>query len=305
MLLRRKQKIRELTRPDARNQAGTILGLDGLRKGLEELLRLLSDARGPASSGGMDTTSVAIHDLDGDAGSSGTDSYVNAGLLRHSLHKQRVGRTVHGGWRTARPCPSRFRSSASTLWVFLGCSRVLRSPLNRPMRTRMSGGAAEESERLPLCRFHEELLTLRTLFGVTVVGKACVTGCYFLAIATEARVVSQSIFSVAPFPVFANEIAKFSTGEGSVRLSYRFAQVVGRPGIIGSPFPGFLADDQSPLVRVRNREDGVIARGNGCATNGDIGSSDKRGGFIRARAPHFSIRREVLAEFAALRRGLE
>ncbi len=202
---------------DARNQAGTNAeGTDGLRKGLEELLRLLSDARGPASSGGMDTTSVAIHDLDGNAGSSGTDSYVNAGLLRHSLHKQRVGRTVHGGWRTARPCPSRFRSSASTLWVFLGCSRVLRSPLNRPMRTRMSGGAAEESERLPLCRFHEELLTLRTLFGVTVVGKACVTGCYFLAIATEARVVSQSIFSVAPFPVFANEIAKFSTGEGSV-----------------------------------------------------------------------------------------
>ena len=48
-----------------------------------------------------------------------------------------------------------------------------------------------------------------------VVGKVCVTGCYFLAIATEARVVSQSIFKVPPFPAFSNEIVKFSTGEGS------------------------------------------------------------------------------------------
>src|SRR5260370_31443485 len=31
---------------------------------MEELLRLLSDALGTASSGGMDTTSVAIHDLE-------------------------------------------------------------------------------------------------------------------------------------------------------------------------------------------------------------------------------------------------
>jgi thiosulfate/3-mercaptopyruvate sulfurtransferase len=41
-----------------------------------------------------------------------------------------------------------------TLVAFLGCSTVLRNPLNRPMRTRMSGGVAGESGRpLPLCRF--------------------------------------------------------------------------------------------------------------------------------------------------------
>src|SRR5664279_3763973 len=81
-------------------------------------------------------------------------SYVNAGLVRHSLHKQRVARTSPGVWRTARPCPSRFRSPTLTLLVFLGCSMALRDPLNRPMRTRMSGGVAGESGRpLPLCRF--------------------------------------------------------------------------------------------------------------------------------------------------------
>jgi hypothetical protein len=80
-------------------------------------------------------------------------SYVNAGLVRHSLHKQRVARTVPGVWRTARPCPSCFRSPTSTLLVFLGCSLALRDPLNRPMRTRISGGVAGASGRpLPLCR---------------------------------------------------------------------------------------------------------------------------------------------------------
>jgi hypothetical protein len=84
-------------------------------------------------------------------------SYVNAGLVRHSLHKQRVARTVPGVWRTARPCPSRFRSPTSTLLVFLGCSMALRDPLNRPMRTRMSGGVAGASGRpLPLCRFRSQ-----------------------------------------------------------------------------------------------------------------------------------------------------
>ena len=37
---------------------------------------------------------------------------------------------------------------------FLPCLTVQRNPLNRPMRTRMSGGVAGESGRpLPLCRF--------------------------------------------------------------------------------------------------------------------------------------------------------
>ena len=89
----------------------------------------------------------------GSTASNGTGSYANAGLVRNSLHKRRVVRTVPGGWRTARPCPSRFRSPTSTLSVFLGCSMALRNPLNRPMRTRMSGGVAGASgPPLPLCR---------------------------------------------------------------------------------------------------------------------------------------------------------
>jgi hypothetical protein len=58
-----------------------------------------------------------------------------------------IVRTAPGGWRAALPCPSRFRSPTLTLLVFLGCSTALRNPLNRPMRTRMSGGVAGESGR--------------------------------------------------------------------------------------------------------------------------------------------------------------
>jgi hypothetical protein len=41
-----------------------------------------------------------------------------------------------------------------TLSAFLACAMTLRNPLNRRMRTRMSGGVAGESgQPLPLCRF--------------------------------------------------------------------------------------------------------------------------------------------------------
>lgn len=40
-------------------------------------------------------------------------------------------------------------------------------------------------------------------------------GGYFLEIITEARVVSQSRFSIAPLPIFSKEMVKSSTGEGS------------------------------------------------------------------------------------------
>src|SRR5882762_4420389 len=50
---------------DARNQSSTNAeGTDGLLKGLEELLRLLSNALGAEISRSMDTTSVAIYDLE-------------------------------------------------------------------------------------------------------------------------------------------------------------------------------------------------------------------------------------------------
>jgi len=50
---------------DARNQSGTNAeGTDGLLKGLEELLRLLSDTLTAAATGSMDTPSSAVHDLE-------------------------------------------------------------------------------------------------------------------------------------------------------------------------------------------------------------------------------------------------
>ena len=50
---------------DARNQSGTNAeGTDGLLKGLEGLLRLLSDTLAATATGSMDTPSVAIHDLE-------------------------------------------------------------------------------------------------------------------------------------------------------------------------------------------------------------------------------------------------
>ena len=50
---------------DARNQSGTNAeGTDGLLKGLEELLRLLSDTLTAAETGSMDTPSFAVHDLE-------------------------------------------------------------------------------------------------------------------------------------------------------------------------------------------------------------------------------------------------
>jgi len=50
---------------DARNQSGTNAeGTDGLLKGLEELLRLLSNTLNAAATGSMDTPSSAVHDLE-------------------------------------------------------------------------------------------------------------------------------------------------------------------------------------------------------------------------------------------------
>jgi hypothetical protein len=50
---------------DARHPSGTNAeGTDSLLKGLEELLRLLSDTLTAAAAGSMDTPSVAVHDLE-------------------------------------------------------------------------------------------------------------------------------------------------------------------------------------------------------------------------------------------------
>jgi len=64
-LLRCKQKIRELTRTDTRDQSGADdEGTCGLLKGLEELLRFLSDSFAAEGAGSLDTASTAIHDLE-------------------------------------------------------------------------------------------------------------------------------------------------------------------------------------------------------------------------------------------------
>ena len=70
-----------------------------------------------------------------------------------SPHKRRAVLTTRGAWRIAPLCNAPYPSLTLTLSVFLAFSMALRNPLNRPMRTRMSGGVAGESGRpLPLCR---------------------------------------------------------------------------------------------------------------------------------------------------------
>jgi hypothetical protein len=72
---------------------------------------------------------------------------------RHWLHVRRGAHTALGIWRTVRPCLPRFPSLTSIRLLYLDCSLAMRNPLNRPMRTRMSGGVAGASGRpLPLCR---------------------------------------------------------------------------------------------------------------------------------------------------------
>lgn len=65
VLLRCKQKIREQTRRTRGISLEQMLeGTCGLLKGLEKILRLLSDTLGAEGSGGMDTPSAAIHALE-------------------------------------------------------------------------------------------------------------------------------------------------------------------------------------------------------------------------------------------------
>jgi len=83
-----------------------------------------------------------------------TRSSGNLGSIRISPHKRRAVLTARGAWRIAPLCNALYRSLTLPLSVFLDFSMALRNPLNRPMRTRMSGGVAGESGRpLPLCRF--------------------------------------------------------------------------------------------------------------------------------------------------------
>jgi hypothetical protein len=88
------------------------------------------------------------------------------GTRRYGKLRQRgVGKALaaqtagspHGPWRMANsPALSIALPLAyfDSLSAFLDSSMALRNPLNRPMRTRTSGGVAGESGRpIPLCRF--------------------------------------------------------------------------------------------------------------------------------------------------------
>jgi Group II intron, maturase-specific domain len=70
--------------------------------------------------------------------------------------KTQAVHTVLGVWRTVRRWPSPYPMLTSPRLGFLLCSMGQRNPLNRRMRTRMSGGVAGENGRpLPLCRLNE------------------------------------------------------------------------------------------------------------------------------------------------------
>ena len=87
---------------DTRNQSGTNAeGTDGLLKGLEELLRLLSDTLAATAPGSMDTPSSAVHDLE----AMETREAARYGKLRQrgvgqALAAQTAG-SPHGPWRLA------------------------------------------------------------------------------------------------------------------------------------------------------------------------------------------------------------
>src|SRR5713226_4854761 len=83
----------------------------------------------------------------GNAGSSGTGSYVIAGSVGTSPHKRRAAHTALGIWRTVQPSLSRFPLLTSIRSVFLGCSMPMRNPLNRRTRTRIYGGCAGINRR--------------------------------------------------------------------------------------------------------------------------------------------------------------
>ena len=144
VLLRCKQKIRELTR---RTRG---ISLEQMTKELAAYLR------GWKSYFGFCQTPSLLKALDEwirrrlrsmiwkqwNAGSSGTQSYVISGSAGTSPHKRRAAHTALGIWRTARPCLTRFLLLTSIRLVSLACSLAMRNPLNRRMRTRMSGGVA-------------------------------------------------------------------------------------------------------------------------------------------------------------------
>src|SRR5260370_8467448 len=88
---------------------------------MEELLRLLSDALGTASSGGMDTTSVAIHDLE-------AMETRKAAVREVASTRARSGPRRTNGGQPTRPLASGEQSGP----VLPAAHRLLRFPCSPP-----------------------------------------------------------------------------------------------------------------------------------------------------------------------------
>jgi hypothetical protein len=78
-------------------------------------------------------------------------------------------------------------------------------------------------------------------------------------------------------------------------------KVIRRTRIVGAPFVGFLAEDESPFVFVGDGEERVGSGRYRSATDGDIGGVDEGGGFIGTGAPDLCEGNEFAKDFAALR----
>src|SRR5438309_464529 len=69
-------------------------------------------------------------------------------------------------------------------------------------------------------------------------------------------------------------------------------------GIRNPPLPGFLADNERPLVLIRNREHGVVARRHIFPTHAQVGIRHKRGRLIRPGPPDLPVRNQLAKNLA-------
>src|SRR5258708_1385173 len=84
------------------------------------------------------------------------------------------------------------------------------------------------------------------------------------------------------------------------RLHVDSRQIFGRPRVLGTPFTRFFADNQRPLVLVRNRENRVTAGRHMGPADHQISSGHESRSFIGSRPPHFAIRNQSAIDLAPL-----
>src|SRR5258708_9301702 len=81
---------------------------------------------------------------------------------------------------------------------------------------------------------------------------------------------------------------------------FRSRQIFRRARVSGTPFAGFLADNQHPLVLVRNRKNGVAAGRHMGPAHHHVGGGNESGRLIGSRAPHFTVRDQSAKYLAPL-----